>query len=383
MDQNWFDSQAPGAIDEWTFSEQLGEQAQSVLQEHWNSWITDDDIRTISESGFNHIRIPVGYWAFIDQPSGTPYVSMGGQLDQITRVLKSAADYGLYAILDVHGLPGSQNGEEASGHTGSNDFYQDQNQQYGDDTVEAALNYISSSPYKDIITALAVCNEPVYYSEDQFNTLVGFYERSYQKTSAAGVPMMFHPGHPQTPALPLFQDFINGKDPELLIFEIHPYPGRLQPIQPQSQLLQEVCNDATSYLGYGVPVAVTEWCLSSAYWNQTQFISQFWLTQLKAWDEVAGGVFWSYRVNALPATANMTENHTLYSFIDLRNDNVIPLPSQGESSEQYIAGLQGQCSGSISSESYGSTVTSVLPTVTSAFTKRAVMLEAPKATAQA
>ena len=110
----------PGAVDEWTFSEQLGSQAQSVLEEHWNTWITDDDIRIIAESGFNTIRIPVGYWAFIDQPSGTPYVSMGGQLDQITRVLASAANYSLYAILDIHGLPGSQNGEQASGHVGYN-----------------------------------------------------------------------------------------------------------------------------------------------------------------------------------------------------------------------------------------------------------------------
>jgi aryl-phospho-beta-D-glucosidase BglC (GH1 family) len=161
MDQEWFDSHAPGAVDEWTFSQQLGDQAQSVLQDHWNTWITEDDIRIISESGFNHIRIPVGYWAFIDQPSGTPYVSMGGQVDQITRVLQLAANYGLYAILDIHGLPGSQNGEQASGHVGYNNFYQGANQLYGDQTVEAALSYIAASPFKSIITALAVCNEPI------------------------------------------------------------------------------------------------------------------------------------------------------------------------------------------------------------------------------
>ena len=106
------------SVDEWTFSEALGDRAQSVLEEHWNTWITDDDIKIISESGFNHIRIPIGYWAFMNEPAGTPYVSMGGQLDQMTRVIESAANYGLYVIIDLHGLPGSQNGEQASGHVG-------------------------------------------------------------------------------------------------------------------------------------------------------------------------------------------------------------------------------------------------------------------------
>jgi hypothetical protein len=190
----------------------------------------------------------------------------------------------------------------------------------------------------------------------------------------------FHPGHPQTPALPLFQEFINGKDPELLVFETHPYPGRLQPMQAEDALLNEVCTDVDSYLDYGVPVAVTEWSLSTAYWNQTQFISDFWSTQLKGYDQVAGGVFWSYRVNAPPETANMTENLTLYSFIDMRNNNVVPLPSAGESSEQYIAGLQGQCSDANAAQTYGTSVTSVMPTVTSAFTKRAAIPAAPQAT---
>ena len=192
--------------------------------------------------------------------------------------------------------------------------------------------------------------------------------------------MQFHPGHPQTSALPLFQEFINGKDPELLVFETHPYPGRLQPIQPQDSLLNEVCTDVNSYLGYGVPVAITEWSLSTAYWNQTSFINDFWATQIKAYGEVAGGVFWSYRVNAPPETSNMTENISLYSFIDMRNDNVITLPTAGETSEQYIAGLQGQCSDASASQTYGTSVTSVMPTVTSAFTKRAVVPAVPQNT---
>lgn len=63
-------------------------------------------------SGFNHIRIPVGYWAFISEPAGTPYASQAGQLGQMDRVLESAYNYGLHVVIDLvsdyTARPGSQ-----------------------------------------------------------------------------------------------------------------------------------------------------------------------------------------------------------------------------------------------------------------------------------
>lgn len=52
MDEEWFieSSGDPSAEDEWTWSEALGDRKTAVLQQHWNSWITDDDVRFIAES---------------------------------------------------------------------------------------------------------------------------------------------------------------------------------------------------------------------------------------------------------------------------------------------------------------------------------------------
>lgn len=64
---------------------------------------------------------------------------------------------------DLHGLPGSQNGEQASGHVGENAFlYSDDYQAAGDKLVEAVIEYVQNSTYRDSISAVAVCNEPVY-----------------------------------------------------------------------------------------------------------------------------------------------------------------------------------------------------------------------------
>jgi len=66
----------------------------------------------------------------------------------------------MYAILDIHALPGSQNGEVTSGHLTRNPtFFQDANQQRSKDTVKAALAYITNSPYRSVISALQVINE--------------------------------------------------------------------------------------------------------------------------------------------------------------------------------------------------------------------------------
>jgi hypothetical protein len=67
-------------------------------------------------------------------------------------------------------------------------------------------------------------NEPIYYSEEQFDALYGYYERTYAKLSTLDppIPMMFAPGKPETSPFALWQSFINGKRPDLLVYEDHP-----------------------------------------------------------------------------------------------------------------------------------------------------------------
>jgi glucan 1,3-beta-glucosidase len=48
----------------------------------------------------NHVRIPIGYWAF-DVSAGEPYIQ--GQLPYLTRAIGWAQKYGLKVIVDLHG----------------------------------------------------------------------------------------------------------------------------------------------------------------------------------------------------------------------------------------------------------------------------------------
>lgn len=51
-------------MDEYTLTQILGKDAaQSKLEQHWDSWIIQDDFNQIAAAGMNHVRIPIGYWS--------------------------------------------------------------------------------------------------------------------------------------------------------------------------------------------------------------------------------------------------------------------------------------------------------------------------------
>lgn len=87
--------------DEYTLTQTLGkDQASSLLENHWNTWITQDDFAQIANQGLNHVRIPLGYWAVNPMP-GDPYVQ--GQLDVLDKAVQWADTYGLKVMIDLHG----------------------------------------------------------------------------------------------------------------------------------------------------------------------------------------------------------------------------------------------------------------------------------------
>lgn len=86
-----------GVVDEYTFCKALGPtEAKQRLSAHWNSWITEADFQEIASKGFNHVRIPIGYWA-VQTNNGDPYVS--GQLDILDKAIGWARNSGLKVLI--------------------------------------------------------------------------------------------------------------------------------------------------------------------------------------------------------------------------------------------------------------------------------------------
>ena len=108
------------------------EDAEALISAYQDNWITETDFARVKELGLNVVRIPFTYMNFYN------YLSDGGELlspDQFTLradafarldwALEMCEKYGLYAILDMHGAVGSQNGSDHSGDTRLTNLYED------------------------------------------------------------------------------------------------------------------------------------------------------------------------------------------------------------------------------------------------------------------
>ena len=75
----WSRMGCDGQQSEFDCVSSLGQDAaDSAFQDHWQSWITTDDLDEMKSYGLNTIRIPVGYWLkedLVDSSEHFPKVS--------------------------------------------------------------------------------------------------------------------------------------------------------------------------------------------------------------------------------------------------------------------------------------------------------------------
>lgn len=102
------------AFDSYSFCKVLGpEEANIQLRRHWQSWVTEENIRDIALSGVDTIRVPVGDWMFIEYG---PYIGCyEGSIDELNRLLDLANTYKLQVLLEIHAMKGAQNAFDNSG----------------------------------------------------------------------------------------------------------------------------------------------------------------------------------------------------------------------------------------------------------------------------
>jgi glucan 1,3-beta-glucosidase len=175
-----FEIQANGTIvDEFTFCKVHGhEKAQKLLENHWKSWVTEEEIIQLSSMGINHVRIPVGYWMFEVENPTEPWVS--GSLPYLISALNWIKNAGIKVILDLHGAPGSQNGFDNSGKKGSIDWpcCDGKNIQRTIRVLNTMVKQFSTKEYHDTIVGINLVNEPFL---TDMKLLKPFYKDAYLK----------------------------------------------------------------------------------------------------------------------------------------------------------------------------------------------------------
>ncbi|KAF5323382.1 hypothetical protein D9611_005595 [Ephemerocybe angulata] len=148
-------------VDEYTFGKyQDRNTATNTLQNHWNTWITETDFAAIAAANLNHVRLPIGYWAF-DVSAGEPYIQ--GQIPYLNKAVGWARKYGLKLIVDLHGSPGSQNGFDNSGQKMDAPTWH--TKQSHIDRTNAVIKTLANmfKDMADVVPVIAPLNEPAGY----------------------------------------------------------------------------------------------------------------------------------------------------------------------------------------------------------------------------
>jgi len=171
-------------VDEWTFGQmQDTNTAFQTLQNHWNTFITEADFQAIANAGLNHVRVPIGYWAWELGP-GDPYIQ--GQLPYLRNAVTWASNNGLKLIIDLHGAPGSQNGFDNSGHRIP--FPQWQSNQNYIDLTNAIMQQIAGEfgPQYQTVAAIGPLNEPAGFDGSAvLNAVRAYWQSSYYNIRAS------------------------------------------------------------------------------------------------------------------------------------------------------------------------------------------------------
>ncbi|KAJ7637744.1 glycoside hydrolase family 5 protein [Mycena polygramma] len=176
-------------VDEYTFGAmQDSATALGVLQNHWETWITEDDFVAIAAAGLNHVRIPVGYWSVPLTASDTngstsaaPYTP--GAWPYLLKALNWAKQHNVHVILDLHGAPGSQNGFDNSGQRTSSTEWENSasNRTRTIDTIRYIAENIGG-----LVDIIELLNEPATFLSSSYPaTLRQFWEDGYSAVRSA------------------------------------------------------------------------------------------------------------------------------------------------------------------------------------------------------
>jgi aryl-phospho-beta-D-glucosidase BglC (GH1 family) len=154
-----------------------------LLDHRYATFFTEADIDKYVSYGVNTIRIPVGYWAFMPALEGDNYYT-GRQLFYMSKIADYAIRRGMHVVLDLHGLPGGQNGLDNQGKTNQLDWWHNEaNFAATLKLVGLATDYILRKPNSNQWT-LGLINEPIpelYHfgqTDDSFAYLNKFYTAS-------------------------------------------------------------------------------------------------------------------------------------------------------------------------------------------------------------
>ena len=333
----------------WMHRTMPASRLEQVLRKHRDTYVTLADFQAIATHGHNLVRLPVPFFVFGDV-FGYP-----GCIEYVDKAFAWAHETGLKVLLDLHTVPGSQNGYDNGGLTGVCRWSRSPR------AVEFALSVLTrlAERYRDdsALYGIEVLNEPISWlvyrtapstsraksMSEAFGSghvstrfLKRFYREAYQRLRAVLRPetvIVFHDGF----RLNRWGNWFRHQNMHRIMLDTHIYIAAMESFVPIHKLwayrlfvkLNELMiRRAVRH----IPVVVGEWCIenqwaasggagneavdgagagasggssSDAAADREQRMRDAYrevaALQLEAWNVSAGHIYWNYQLRREPA----------------------------------------------------------------------------------
>jgi glucan 1,3-beta-glucosidase len=203
------------------------------------------------------VRIPVGYWAY--DTFGSPYVS--GASVYVDAAIDWARSLGLKIIIDLHGVPGSQNGYDNSGQRTDTPTW------LSGDTANQTLQVLKTisekyaqTSYQDVVAGIQLVNEPLI-GKINGDAVHQFYREGFaQVRETSDTTVILHDGF-QPPNT--WNAFLTPQDNDAqnVAIDHHEYQvfSPAQVALTPAQHVDAVCSTAETYNGADKWTFIGEW----------------------------------------------------------------------------------------------------------------------------
>ncbi len=156
------------------------DEARKFWRAYRDRYITLEDIRFIKRAGFNSVRVPFNYRLFVSEDDPRKLEGVGYEL--LDRVVGWCRREGLYVILDMHGAPGGQTGDNIDDSFGYPFLFESPESQ--ELTVSIWQKLAARYSRETIVVGYDLLNEPIahFFDTDYFNPRL---EPLYRRITAA------------------------------------------------------------------------------------------------------------------------------------------------------------------------------------------------------
>lgn len=331
------------ADDEYYLPRQLTREVyEARIKVHRSSYITERDFAEIRSFGLDTVRIPVPYFIFGDCP---PFI---GCIEELDKAFAWAAKYDLQILIDLHTVPGSQNGFDNGGLSGVVKWAQQP------ESVEFTFSVLERLAerygHHEALWGIEIVNEPLLEEAwEHFNVmerypavdpemakgsapitlefLKTFYIEAYRRLRrrmAEDKMVVFHDGFD----IRAWKDFMREEEFQNVVLDTHQYLmvaemiGCSQTLEAYVKYVKETLEPLIEEMEQYFPVICGEWCLFNSLacghdtnggrsvLNGVEGVEQEAFTpeekreiyrtlaevQLGAWAKGSGYFYWNYKL---------------------------------------------------------------------------------------